>query len=187
MSNAVSLQISAKCFDGTQAFSPRNEALFIDRLDELLNLKRPLVRLAGLIDWAEFEPTFSVSFTSGPGRPTLPPRLAARLLYLQHTFNTSDEAVVNTWIKNPYWQYFCCEVYLQTHAPIDPSSLTRCRKCIDEEGLETLLMITIEAARRGSVVRACRVARVIVDTTVIPRSSPIRRKASCSSEVASMS
>ena len=36
---------------GPKPFSPCTEALFINRLDELLNLKHPLMRLAGLIDW----------------------------------------------------------------------------------------------------------------------------------------
>ena len=90
---------------GPQPSSPQTDALFINRLNELINLQHPLVRLSGLIDWAEIERTFAVSFTSGRGRPALPPRLVAGLLYLQHTFNASDEAVVNTWIENPYWQY----------------------------------------------------------------------------------
>ena len=133
--------------DGTQARSVTHE-LFISRLDELINMRHPLVRLAGLIGLAEIERTFSEPFTSGRGRPALAPRLIARLLYLQHIFDASDDAVVNTWIENPYWQYFCGELYLQTEAPIDPSSLTRWRKRIGEEGVETLLMVTIEAARR---------------------------------------
>ncbi len=139
------------------------------RLDAQINLRHPLVRLAGLIDWAEIERTFGACFTSSRGRPALPPRLVAGLLYLQHTFDASDEAVVNTWVENPYWQYFCGEVYLQTESPIDPSSLTRWRKRIGEEGVETLLMVTIEAARRGGIVQACSVDRVIVDTTVMPK------------------
>ena len=142
---------------------------FRSRLDAQINLRHPLVRLASLIDWAEIERTFGASFTSSRGRPALPPRLVAGLLYLQHTFDASDEAVVNTWVENPYWQYFCGEVYLQTEAPIDPSSLTRWRKRIGEEGVETLLMLTIEAARRGGFVKACSVERVIVDTTVMPK------------------
>ena len=154
---------------GPQPSSPQTDALFINRLNELINLQHPLVCLSGLIDWAEIERTFAVSFTSGRGRPALPSRLVAGLLYLQHTFNASDEAVVNTWIENPYWQYFCGETYLQTQAPIDPSSLTRWRRRIGEEGVETLLMATIEAARRGGVVKASSVACVIVDTTVMPK------------------
>lgn len=148
---------------------PETSELFVSRLDELINMHHPLVRLAGLIDWAEIERTFGAHFNSGRGRPALAPRLVAGLLYLQHTFDASDEAVVNTWIENPYWQHFTGEVYLQTQAPIDPSSLTRWRKRIGEEGVETLLMASIEAARRGGVIKATSVQRVIVDTTVMPK------------------
>jgi len=31
----------------------------------------------------------------------------AGLLYLQHTYRLSDEAVVARWAENPYWQHFC--------------------------------------------------------------------------------
>ncbi len=147
----------------------QTEELFRPRLDEQINMKHALVRLGGLIDWSEIERTFGAHFVSGRGRPALPPRLVAGLLYLQHAFDASDEAVVNTWVENPYWQHFCGEVYLQTEAPIDPSSLTRWRKRIGEEGVETLLMATIEAARRAGVVKATSVERVIVDTTVMPK------------------
>ncbi len=143
--------------------------LFRPRLDEQLNMKHPLIRLAVLIDWVEIERMFVVSFTSGRGRPALPPRLIAGLLYLQHTFDASDEAVVNTWVENPYWQYFCGETYLQTELPIDPSSLTRWRKRVGEKGVETLLAASIEAARRGGVVQKSSTQQVIVDTTVMPK------------------
>ena len=99
----------------------------------------------------------------------MPARLIAGLLYLQHTFNASDEAVVNTWVENPYWQFFCGETYLQTELPIDPSSLTRWRKRIGEEGVETLLAASIEAARRGGVIQKTSTQQVIVDTTVMPK------------------
>ena len=39
------------------------------------------------------------------------------------------------------------EVYLQTEAPIGPSSLTRWRKRIGEEGVETLRMACASCAR----------------------------------------
>lgn len=58
---------------GPRSSSPRTEALFINRLDELLDLKHALVRLAGLIDWSELERNFAVSFPSGRSRPALPP------------------------------------------------------------------------------------------------------------------
>jgi len=77
--------------------------------------------------------------------------------------------VVNTWVENPYWQFFCGETYLQTEPPIDPSSLTRWRKRIGEEGVETLLAVSIDAARRGGVIQKRSVQQVIVDTTVMPK------------------
>ena len=120
---------------GPKPSLPQSGELFHPRLNELLNMQHPLVRLAALIDWAEIERTFAVSFTSGRGRPALPARLIAGLLYLQHTFNASDEAVVNTWVENPYWQFFCGETCLQTELPIDPSSLTRWRKRISYWGI----------------------------------------------------
>ena len=143
--------------------------MFRQRLDEQINLKHPLVRLGALIDWDEIERSLVVHFPSQRGRPALAPRLVAGLLYLQHTFDASDEAVVNTWVENPYWQHFCGEAYLQTEAPLDPSSLTRWRKRIGEEGVETLLAATIEAARKGGVARASSAERVIVDSTVMPK------------------
>ena len=154
---------------GPMPSQPQSGELFISRLDELINMRHPLVRLAALIDWVEIERTFAASFTSGRGRPALAPRLVAGLLYLQHTFNASDEAVVNTWVENPYWQFFCGETYLQTELPIDPSSLTRWRKRIGEEGVETLLAASIDAARRGGVIQKSSTQQVIVDTTVMPK------------------
>jgi IS5 family transposase len=76
--------------------------------------------------------------------------------------------VVNTWIENPYFQYFTGETTFKTALPIDPSSLTRWRQRIGEEGMETMLMVTIEAVRRAELVKASSVDKVIVDTTVIP-------------------
>ena len=154
---------------GPKTVVPQNDDLFRARLDQLLNMNHPLIKLAGLMDWARIETTLAAHFVSERGRPALPPRLVAGLLYLQHTFDCSDELVVNTWVENPYWQYFTGETYLQTKSPIDPSSLTRWRKRIGEEGVETLLLVTIDAARRGGMLKASSLDKIIVDTTVMPK------------------
>jgi IS5 family transposase len=93
----------------------------------------------------------------------------AGLLYLQHAYDCSDEIAVNTWVENPYWQFFTGETYLQIESPIDSSSLTRWRKRIGEEGVETMLMATIKAARKLGLLKAASTDRVIVDTTVMPK------------------
>jgi len=43
------------------------------------------------------------------------------ILLLQQTFGVSDEKVVETWVQNPYWQYFCGEEVFQYGITIDPS------------------------------------------------------------------
>ncbi|CAG4920642.1 IS5 family transposase [Paraburkholderia gardini] len=143
--------------------------LFGHPLREQINLKHPLVGLAGLINWDRLGMAMSESFVSGRGRPATSPRLIAGLLYLQHAFDLSDEEVVWQWVENPYWQVFTGETYLQTEPPIDPSSLTRWRKRLGEAGVEELLAETIEAARRAGVIKASSVKRVIVDTTVMEK------------------
>jgi transposase, IS5 family len=147
----------------------QSHELFRQPLCEMLNAKHPLVKLADVIDWEEIERSFSAHFQATTGRPALSPRLVAGLLYLQHAYDCSDEAIVNTWVENPYVQYFTGETYFQTEAPIDSSSLTRWRKRIGEEGVETLLMVSINAARSIGMMKASSVDRVIVDTTVMPK------------------
>jgi IS5 family transposase len=147
----------------------QSHELFRQPLSEMLNPKHPLVKLANVIDWQKIERSFGAHFQTSTGRPALSPRLVAGLLYLQHAYDCSDEAIVNTWIENPYVQYFTGETYFQTEAPMDSSSLTRWRKRIGEEGVETLLMVSIDAARKTGMMKASSVDRVIVDTTVMPK------------------
>ena len=58
---------------------------------------------------------------------------------------------------------------MQIESPIDPSSLTRWRKRIDEEGVEPMLMATIKAGRKLGLLKAASADRVIVDTTLMPK------------------
>ncbi|WP_422389243.1 transposase [Cardinium endosymbiont of Tipula unca] len=41
-------------------------------------------------------------------------------------------------LDRPYWQYFCGYEYFQWKLPCDPSSLTRWRKRLGEEGLNKI-------------------------------------------------
>lgn len=154
---------------GPAAQIPQTDELFRPRLDEQLKMSHALIRLSKLMDWTRIDGEFSKHFVSSRGRPALSPRLIAGLLYLQHANDASDEAVVATWLENPYWQFFCGETYLQTDLPIDPSSLTRWRKRIGEEGVETLLAVTIDAARAAGLIKKSSLDKVIVDTTVMPK------------------
>jgi IS5 family transposase len=140
--------------------------LFRSELVNLIDPRHPLVKLAKRIDWSVFEREWSEQFVSTTGRPAAPPRLIAGLLYLQHAYNLSDEAVVERWVENPYFQHFCGEKYFQHELPIDPSSLTRWRQRIGEAGVELLLAETVEVAKREGVVKRQSLERLSVDSTV---------------------
>ena len=93
----------------------------------------------------------------------------AGLLYLQHAYRLSDEAVVARWVENPYYQHLTGEVFFQHKLPIDPSSLTRWRGRLGEEGVEWLLTQTIRAGQKSGAIDEDSVKRVAVDTTVMEK------------------
>ena len=139
------------------------------RLIDMIDVRHELVRLAALIDWEVFEREWAGFFPSSKGRPATEPRMVAGLLYLQHAYRLSDEAVVARWVENPYYQHFTGEVFFQHRPPIDPSSLTRWRGRIGEEGVEWLLTQTIRAGQKSGVIDEDSVTRVAVDTTVMEK------------------
>ena len=73
------------------------------RLIDMIDGRHELVKLAVLIDWEVFEREWAGFFPSGKGRPATEPRLVAGLLYLQHAYRLSDEAVVARWVENPFF------------------------------------------------------------------------------------
>jgi transposase, IS5 family len=147
---------------------PSSGDLYRSRLDQIVDQRHELFRLASLIDWDRFDHEFG-RFYRPLGRPAKPTRLMVGLSYLQHTFNLSDEAVVQRWTENPYWQWFCGCEYFQHELPCDPSSLTRWRKRLGPGGLEKLLAATIQAGLESGVVRPSSLERISVDTTVQPK------------------
>jgi len=149
--------------------APEQDDLLRPRLTDMIDMRHELVKLAALIDWEFFEREWAGFFPSHTGRPATSPRLVAGLLYLQHAYGLSDEAVVARWVENPYFQHFCGETFFQHRPPIDPSSLTRWRGRIGEEGVEWLLTKTIEAGRDAGVIRERSAEAVIVDTTVMEK------------------
>jgi IS5 family transposase len=139
------------------------------RLVDMIDPRHELVKLAALIDWEVFEREWAGFFPSGKGRPATEPRLVAGLLYLQHAYRLSDEAVVARWVENPYYQHFTGETFFQHRPPINPSSLTRWRGRIGEEGVEWLLTQTIQAGQKSGVIDEDSAKRVAVDTTVMEK------------------
>ena len=83
------------------------EELFKSRLDQILDQRHPLFRLAKAIDWGYFEKEFGKFYAENVGRPGKPIRLLVGLHYLKNAYDESDESCVERFLENPYWQYFC--------------------------------------------------------------------------------
>lgn len=141
------------------------EDLFRSRLENIIDLRHELVRLAAAIDWGFFDDAYD-AFYSEEGRPGIATRMMVGLHILKHMFDLSDEEVCERWVYDPYFQYFCGEEYFQHALPIDRSSMTRWRDRIGPEGLEKVFQESLGVAHRTGALRTKDLKRVTVDTTV---------------------
>ena len=112
--------------------------LFRSRLEQIINMRHELVRLAGLVDWRFFDGRFSASYAE-TGRPGVATRLMVGLHLLKHMYGLSDEGVCERWVSDPYFQFFCGETFFQHDLPIDRSSMTRWRQRIGADELSALV------------------------------------------------
>jgi len=168
---------------------------FRSRLDQMIDLRHPLVILASRMPWQEIEASLSHQFArqvkagkcvqdiglfgtqtirvgggaSNAGRPRLPIRLMVSLLYLKHAFNESDEGVVERWAETPTWQYFSGMDYFEHRFPCDTTLIGKFRKLIGEDGVEELLSQTISVALNLKAIPKKALETVVVDSTVQPK------------------
>src|SRR6187402_820754 len=142
--------------------------LFWARLDQIVDLDHPVVKLAAAIDWRFLEEQFGSVYTDAPGRPPLPTRLMAGLAILKpmhappagadgfkagfgnlkHMHDLSDEVLCERWVENPYYQLFCGEEFFCHQLPFDRSSLTRWRQRMGEDKLVALIQESLAVATR---------------------------------------
>jgi transposase, IS5 family len=155
------------------------------RLALLVSREHPLYRLAEAIDWTRLEAEFGPLYAEATGRPGLPTRLLVGLHYLKYLFDESDESVVEKFVENPYWQFFCGCTYFEHELPCHPTSLVKWRRRIGAAGMEKLLDETLATAKRERVLRESEIKRVHVDTTVqakaiaFPTDARLYHKARC--------
>lgn len=140
--------------------------LFRSQLENIISKSHSLVKLSRAVNWEELDRTFGATFCEDNGRPGIPIRLMTALHYLKFAHNLSDEAVVESWVENPYWQYFSGMKYFEHELPCDPSSMTRWRKRIGEAGAEELLKKIIESGLALKAVRKTQLMNIHVDTRV---------------------
>ena len=140
--------------------------LFKPFLRDIVSEGHALVKLANAIDWKSFENGLEECFCADNGRKSLPVRLMVGLHYLKYAYDMSDEGVLEEWLENPYWQYFCGGEYFEHELPLDSSSMTRWRKHLHKAGAEKMLEESLKAGLRQGFIKRTELKRVNVDTTV---------------------
>ena len=95
---------------------PEQPDLLRPRLVGMINRRHELIRLAALIDWSWFEREWAGFFPAGESRRASHPRLVAGLMYLQHAYGLSDEAVLARWVRTR----------ISSTSPARPSSSIAC-------------------------------------------------------------
>jgi IS5 family transposase len=141
-------------------------ALFQANFKQILNPEHQLCLLADAINWPDFDTHFTDCYSDDMGRPGNAIRLMVGLHYLKHAFDESDESVIDRWVENPYWQYFCGFDYMQHECPIHPTSMVKWRQRVGAEKLESLLAETIRIALKSRQVTSQQLRKITVDTTV---------------------
>ena len=140
--------------------------LFRAHFKQILNPDHQLCLLADAIDWPGFDAQFADCYSDDMGRPGNAPRLMVGLHYLKHAFDESDESVIERWVENPYWQYFCGYDHMQHQCPIHPTSMVKWRQRVGADKLESLLAETIRIALKHKQVTSQQLRKITVDTTV---------------------
>ena len=131
-------------------------------LKQFINESHELVLLSRKIEWEKLEKSLSVFYCENNGRPSVPIRLITGVIMLRRMFNQSDESVLDRWVENPYWQYFCGETYFRHELPFDRTELIKFRLRIGEQGAELILKSSVDLF--GA--KAVQEKEVLIDTTV---------------------
>ena len=121
-----------------------------------------LVALSKKINWEFLEKELSQYYCVNNGRPGIPIHTIAGIVILKRMFNESDESVLDRWVENPYWQYFCGETYFRHELPFDRTELIKFRKRIGDKGAEQILKASIELYSKKEI----QENDVLIDTTV---------------------
>ena len=132
--------------------------LFRVRLDQILNSKHELVKLAGKIDWDWIDREIAALY-SDKGRPGIESRFVIGLLLLKHIYGLSDEGVCERWVYDAYFQHFTGEEFFQHAFPHERSDLSHWRKRLGDK-LELLLAESLRVAHEVGALRT-RVATAV--------------------------
>lgn len=135
-------------------------SFFGDDIVNQLDEAEPLLQLAKIIPWDDFEQAFKIHY-AGLGAPAKPIRLMVGLLLLKQLENLSDEKVVIQWKQNPYYQVFCGQISFSLTEPCHSTELVKFRKRIGKAGMEKIFQMSV-----GLHGKKAQEPVVNIDTTV---------------------
>lgn len=138
-------------------------------LADFIDMKHPLVSMADTMQWEAFESHWAQIHSNAGGQMANSGRLVAGLLMLKHMEAISVERLMQAWVYNPYYQYFCGEIRFKHRPPINPTTLIKWRKRLGEEGMEWLLTTVIESAIASDVVKRESFEHLCIDSTVMEK------------------
>ncbi|MGR3317629.1 MAG: IS5 family transposase [Candidatus Anammoxibacter sp.] len=134
--------------------------MFNPLLKDFINMEHELVLLSERIDWNYFENEFA-KYYSKVGQPSMPIRLMVGSLMLKRIYNLGDETLCESWMMNPYMQYFTGSVHFEHQFPCDPSDFVHFRKRIGEAGIEKIFIYSVSLHGKQA-----KSKMVLSDTTV---------------------
>lgn len=142
--------------------------LFNRELTDMIDEKHELIRPGQAIDWQFVEERIGTRYAH-KGRPGANIRLMLGLHILKHMRDLCDEAVLEAWLENPYFQAFTGEQFFQHQRPIDRPTMTKFRKRMGLEELEAVLAQSLNVALSSGAMHKRHLTRIAVDTTVQPK------------------
>lgn len=143
--------------------SPEHHQTNLFGTDLLLQLDPtdPLLQLAAVIPWEDFEQAFAKHYSKDTGAASKPIRLMVGLLMLKSLENLSDESVVVQWKRNAYYQAFCGMTEFQKEVPCHATELVHFRQRIGQDGYEKIFQMSIALHGKCALENS-----VNIDTTV---------------------
>lgn len=90
--------------------------------------------------------------------------IAAELL--KHLYNLGDEHILEYWVRNVYFQYFCGCEFFEHEFPFDPSNFVHFRNRVGEEGIGKIFAYSVQL----HTVKSCR------DKPVLSSQTPLFKK-----------
>jgi DNA-binding MarR family transcriptional regulator len=122
------------------------------RLDQIINKKHPLVRLAATIDWRWIETELGPC----PGKENAveaTARFVVGLLLLQSLFGLTEDEVRKRWVCDPYFQYFTGDGFFAHAFPAEHADVARWRRATSAR-LEPVLTEILRTIRTSDAFKA---------------------------------